>query len=44
MATVAVPFAHYDMECKKGDTLPDDHPLVAQAPHLFVTPKPKKKD
>jgi hypothetical protein len=36
MATVAVPFTHFDLTCKKGDELPDDHELVELAPHLFV--------
>jgi hypothetical protein len=43
MATVAVNFTHFDLTCKKGDTLPDDHPLVALAPHLFEQPKSKKQ-
>lgn len=38
MATVAVDFIHLDLECKAGDVLPDDHELVALAPHLFVQP------
>lgn len=42
MAVVAVPFTHFDLECKKGDELPDDHPLVALAPHLFEQAPPKK--
>jgi hypothetical protein len=42
MATVAVPFTHFDLTCKKGDTLPDDHPLVALAPHLFEPDPPAK--
>jgi hypothetical protein len=40
MAVAAVPFQHFGLVCKKGDTLPDDHPLVAKAPHLFVQPDP----
>ena len=36
MATVAVAFTHFDLTCKKGDELPDDHELVELAPHLFV--------
>lgn len=47
MATVAVPFTHFDLTCKKGDELPDDHPLVDLAPHLFeqpdLTPEPKHR-
>ena len=35
MAVVAVPFIHFDLECEAGDVLPDDHPLIAEAPHLF---------
>ena len=42
MAVVAVPFTHFDLTCKKGDTLPDDHELVAIAPHLFVQPDDTK--
>lgn len=42
MATVARNFTHLDVTCKKGDVLPDDHPLVAAAPHLFQ-PKSKPK-
>jgi hypothetical protein len=38
MATVAVPFTHFDLTCKKGDELPDDCELVELAPHLFVQP------
>lgn len=45
-AVVAVPFTHFDLTCKKGDELPDDHPLVELAPHLFKPggqpPKPKE--
>jgi hypothetical protein len=41
MATVAVPFIHFDLTCKKGDELPDDHPLVELAPHLFVQEETK---
>ena len=43
MATVAVPFTHFDLTCSKGDELPDDHPPVALAPHLFEQPKRKKQ-
>lgn len=38
MAVVAVDFIHFDLECTAGDVLPDDHALVALAPHLFVLP------
>lgn len=40
MAVVAVDFTHLDLVCAKGDELPDDHELVALAPHLFVQPDP----
>lgn len=39
MATVAVDFVHFGLECKAGDVLPDDHELVALAPHLFTDPE-----
>lgn len=41
MATVAVDFIHFDREHKAGDEIPDDDPLVAGAPHLFVQPDPE---
>lgn len=46
MATVAVPFTHFDLTCKKGDEIPDDDPLVDLAPHLFEqsTKKSPKKE
>ena len=42
MAIVAVPFTHFDLICKKGDELPDDHELVELAPHLFEQKETKK--
>ena len=42
MATVAVDFTHFDLDCKKGDTLPDDHELVTLAPYLFEQKSSKK--
>jgi hypothetical protein len=38
MAVVAVDFTHFELTCAAGDVLPDDHELVALAPHLFVQP------
>lgn len=49
MAVVAHNFTHFDLVCRKGEILPDDHELVTIAPHLFAdpgdeptTPKTKK--
>jgi hypothetical protein len=41
MAVVAVDFTHFDLTCSAGDVLPDDHPLVALAPHLFAEGEPE---
>lgn len=38
MAVVAHNFTHFNLTCKKGDVLPDDHELVTIAPHLFADP------
>ena len=40
MVKTAVAFEHLGESFRKGDEVPDDHPLVELAPHLFVQPKP----
>ncbi len=38
MAKAIIDFVHFDLEVAAGDELPDDHELVALAPHLFEPP------
>lgn len=40
MVRVRQAFTHLDLTCRRGDELPDDHPLVGLAPHLFELPDP----
>lgn len=35
MARCCVDFVHNQFEFSEGDEVPDDHPMVALAPHLF---------
>jgi hypothetical protein len=44
MATAIVDFTHFDLEVRAGDELPDDHELVATAPHLFEQPPEPEPD
>jgi hypothetical protein len=38
MAKALAAFTHFDLEVAAGEELPDDHELVALAPHLFEQP------
>lgn len=36
-------FTHFDLKVRKGDELPDDHPMVTARPDLFTPDPPKAK-
>jgi hypothetical protein len=35
-------FEHFELVVKKGDELPDDHPMVLARPDLFTDQPPKR--
>lgn len=36
-------FTHFELDVKKGDELPDDHPMVLARPDLFTDQPPTRK-
>ena len=37
-----ISFTHFELDVRKGDELPDDHPMVLARPDLFTDQPPKK--
>jgi hypothetical protein len=35
-------FTHFDLDVRKGDELPEDHPMVTARPDLFTDSPPQR--